>query len=617
MSQASEALTEAPSRTASKLAAWLYTRRWPMAAAAAAFFLQLILFAPLIAGYALTEDDFAVEAVSTPIGAPVSPARWVQDGFHGYFVTYGEWADPGTDFWRPLANLLFWLHYQIFGADWGSQLVFGYLTHAVVVGLVAWIALNVLQLPAGLAALATLIAFFNPAFWSSYGFPHQISMMASHPIFQTEILGALLTLIAYLAFLRSQYAWVAVILTAGVCLKETTLTVPISAAALVLLWMQPSGWRGSLRRAALLLLPVAVWLAAWKLVFRHGHSVYVLAAGSGGWAFILQPIRNALLWPTTLYMVSLHQTAQAIAVHHWGSVLEQGAALGINLLWWALVITALTLELRQRIFYPRTGPTARVTALLFAAGNLALVMLLQQSEPRFGYLWLALAPAPLFAVLAELPALQRWRLPVAAALTAGLIAPQLAAAAAIAMRSHTLDEYWSSRAAGSELTSILMKTPGSTTVYLVNDDAVTPVSPKYVSMVSHFRGRLVVLSTLNAVMGCIPDHSTLHPSSPRLVGTGSNLTLQYGAPPQCYRVWWPYYMPMLHDGRVKRGPYLTYDFPHASTGEQRLIGGAKIDHGDGWSIRSTDPACARPGGCEWLSYDPATRSYHVLAPSAQ
>src|SRR5262245_50922782 len=115
--------------------------KWAVSVGMVTFALQLWLCYPLIYDYFPNSDDIALEASSTAIGGPIDPALWLTEGFHSLFHPYPEWGSLPTNFWRPMANALFWIHYQIFGTQWGSQLVLGYFLHALIVSMTAYISL--------------------------------------------------------------------------------------------------------------------------------------------------------------------------------------------------------------------------------------------------------------------------------------------------------------------------------------------------------------------------------------------------------------------------------------------------------------------------------------------
>src|SRR5262249_44010515 len=140
--------------------------RWPILAGAVTFALELLRLWPLILAYFPTNDEIAIEAVSTAAGGKVNPTLWLTQGFHGYFVSYPEWGAINSDLIRPLANALFWLYYELFGEHWGIQLVVGYLTHAIVVSMVAFISLSVCRLRPFYALMAVLVAALNPGMWA-------------------------------------------------------------------------------------------------------------------------------------------------------------------------------------------------------------------------------------------------------------------------------------------------------------------------------------------------------------------------------------------------------------------------------------------------------------------
>jgi hypothetical protein len=585
---------------------------WCAGAAGCVFALQLWLCRSLIAGYYPTGSELAIEVTSTPIGGVVHPASWFTDGFHYYFQSYPEWLTAQSDFCRPLANALFWLNYQLFGSAWGSQLVFAYLTHALMVGLAGYVAWRLLRLQRPLVVLVMLIAALNPAYWSPNVTPdsfayNSVPELVQYPIFQTEILCALLMMGAFMAFIAGRWALVFAFAVSALLLKETSLTVPIAAIVLAGAWWRREPHR-TLAYLAWLGLPLGLWYASRALVFSHGHSFYVLSSDSR-WAWLLKPIRNLLYLPSTLYRGPLSVTRNAIATHQAGTLLLHAAQWLINAAWWAAIAYALWQAWRSagRHWFSR-APAPWICALVFALGNLCLVLLLQQPDARFTYFWFALGPAAIFAALAP----RRHGLLLAMLLGLCLCVPQLWAVQR-ALSADALRNYQLAKRSGMALVHLLASLPDTvSTVYLLDDLVAQATAPQFLARFAGFRGRLIVVNSVNPILGC----SAPPPTSGRyrLTRDAAGTQLDYQAPDCFYAM---NEAPLsLFDERhqLQRGRFLRYQFAHWSPARAAsdIVGASGYDVGSHWTLFASDPVCAAAGACVWLGLDPARQAYYLL-----
>jgi hypothetical protein len=585
---------------------------WCAAAVAITFLLQLWLCRRLIAAYLPTSGDLAVEVASTAIGGPVHAWTWLTQGFHFYYQSYPEWQAAQTDFCRPLANALFWLHYQLFGAAWGSQLIFGYLAHALTVGLTGYIASRVFRLSVWLALIAMIIAALNPGFWTGNDIANSVpyntqSELLQYPIFQTEIPCALLMMAAFVAFVRGRYLWFCVIATGALLLKETSLTVPVAAIVLVGVW-----WRANTRQAlshlVYLLLPIMIWYSIRAFVFQYGHSFYVLTSGSE-WGWLFKPIRNLLYLPSTLYHGPLGATVNALRTHDWATLALHGFQLLANAIWWLAVLYALYrawLDAGRQWLTAAAAPW--ICGLVFVLGNIALVMLLQSPDRRFAYFWFALGPAVVFRAFMD----RRHAVPIAAALAATLCVPQLFTMQR-SFSASALHNYELIKHSASSLYRTLGTLPeGVTNVYLLDDLVTQAASPDFLARFAGYRGRLVVVNSITPIVGC----SGAAPGAQRyrLQRDAAGVTLDYHTP-DCF---YPWYEPPLQladsHNQLPRGPWMSYRYPElkgprvAPPGEEMT----DYDIGQHWTLTVTDPACAAAGACVWLGLDPTLQKYYVL-----
>jgi hypothetical protein len=561
--------------------------------------LQLWLFQPLLRGYFPTNDEVALIAASTNIGGAPDYASWFTQGFHDYFQAYADFADQSTNFVRPLANFSYWLCYSIFGKDWTAQLVIGYLAHAAVVVVVGYIAFAVLDLTFPVALAAILIAFLNPAYWSRYQNPFSVPSVLQFPIYQTEVMATLLILMAFLAMIRRQYLGFAVCATGAILLKETALTVPISALMLTGVWIDRSRAR-SIRNAFFIALPLVLWAALRLLVFQPAGSVYPLQAKSAvGW--LGQPIRNLLLWPTGLFDTPLRQTFQAVSGHSWNSLTGQVAELAVNAAWWAALIAVVARECaRSERRQWLKMPAPWVCALAFAAGNLVLVIVLPATHVRYGYLWFALGPAALFAGLPR----TRLAAVIVAALTFGLAVPQLRAVAQ-SLSKESIAAYLTIKQSGRQLTELIGHLPDSIhTVFIIDDLESKNSSPKYLAKLAGYKGTIVFVNSILPIPGCNApaDDSTRY----LLRRYGETTVLTYRGP-ACFEQVAVAASPARFgsDRTIVRNASMVYSYPDLIVGDRVELGGRAI-------VQFKDPGCAVAESCVWLGFAPAARSYYPL-----
>jgi hypothetical protein len=584
---------------------------WCGGAVAMAFLLQLWLFHPLIADYSPTLDEFAIEVASTNIGGNLNPLHWFTEGFHYYFVAMPEWSTSASDFWRPLANLMFWLHYQLFGANWSIQLVFAYLIHAIVVGVSGLIALRVFNLDAKSAVIVMIIAFFNPAFWSASSGYHSLPELIQYPIFQTEIVCALLMLLAFLAFIRSRYALFCVIATVALLLKETALTVPVSAIALMGAWRSADA-RQSAKNFAWLLLPLLIWYVARKGLFEFGKSIYVLKPSGGAWSWLVKPIRNMVYLPTTLYHKPLTETRQAFLARDYATAFADSFRLATNCAWWLAVLYAFLVGcLKFGWKWFSKVPEPWVCGLLFASGNLSLVLVLQTAEPRFSYFWFTLGPAAIFGAFAN----TRFAFGLAAALGAALVVPQMLSVPRH-LSAESIGNYHLVKQSSRQLIGLLHDLPpGVTTAYLVDDVIVQASTPDAFAQFAGFHGKLVLVNSVDRMPGCKGRDN--EPSRYRLERSATETTLRYIAP-DCFAAPWNTAPLALFNANqeVARGPWMKYKYPELKrAGDLSLNGSVDYDVGRRWSVTVNDPVCNVDGACVWIGFDPSGHAYHVIGDS--
>lgn len=280
----------------------------------------------------------------------------------------------------------------------------------------------------------------------------------------------------------------------------------------------------------------------------------------------------------------------------------------MNLAWWIALGVAGFLIWRTR-GRPNnaSAPEPWVIALVFAAGNLLLALLVLPTELRFGYLWFALAPAALFCALSRL----RGAVALALVLSIALVVPQLHSLV-VSLSSQSIEAYRLARGSARQLTELLGALPGHvTTVYLLDDMADQTSSPEYFAKLSGFRGRLILINNLVPILGC--RASSQSAQQYRLTGSagGGETLLEYHAP-DCFQRAWnaPPLQLFDRDNSISRADMLTYHYPDLSTKGRKA--GLAYELGRRFTVRSHDPACRKGGACVWLGFDPAAHRYYVL-----
>ena len=579
---------------------------WPALAAAVTLAFQVWVCLPLIEHYVPTNDDIALVVASTEVEGWEDVARWITMGFRPYFLPYPEWNEFRTDFLRPLANVLYWLHHQAFDGDWATQLLVGYAAHAVVVGLTAYLALGVFGLRPPFALVAILIAALNPAYWHRTDSPYSIPYLAQFPIYQTEIVCALLMLSAMIALIKERYPLFAVFGTLALLLKETAL--PLSTSALLVAALSRRG--RPLKSLLWLAAPLGMWLILRVMFFQGGRGIYaVIPTREFGW--VLQPLRNLLLWPTGLYWGPLPDTLQAVRTLDLATLAMHGGQLALNAAWWALVVVAVAVAWRTRREWLASRPEAWVIALVFALGNLAFVIMPQATSVRLGYLWFALGPAAIFVALSRWP---RAGLGAAVALGLGLAVPQ-AWSITHSFSEESLRSYRLIKQSARELARVLAEMPATVSVvYLVDDLVAQTVTPHYKARLAGFRGRLIYVNNVLPIAGCRSSASARQRY--RLTREETAVHLEYRAH-ECLKPGWnvPPRPKIEHGNIIQRGSWLTYQFPDLTVAK----GGSEAsqrsyDLGRRFSVRFTDPVCQLPGRCVWLGLDPVAQRYYPLTP---
>ena len=334
-----------------------------------------------------------------------------------------------------------------------------------------------------------------------------------------------------------------------------------------------------------------------------------MLSSSSRWGWLLKPVRNLLYLPSTLYRGPLAKTREALLTHEPRTLLLHGFELAANAAWWGATLYAAWLAwqavMRQR---SSSSPEPWICALVFALGNLCLVLLLQSPDARFTYFWFALGPAAIFAALAH----KRYSIGLATALGLSLVVPQVFALNR-ALSADAINDYLLSKRSGAALTQLLGQLPPRViAVYLVDDVIAQGTAPEYLARFAGFHGKLTVINSVTPILGCQAPQSAS--SRYRLHSSPDSMTLDYTAPACFYQV---NQAPLrLFDGHgaIERGPWMKYDYPRLAVSAPAALRATTNDYDPGsqWSVTVTDPACVQVGACVWLGLDPAHQTYYVL-----
>lgn len=599
--------SESMAAVAATVARWPRKYWWAIVVAVSAVTaLELWSFRRILFDYFPALDEIAIQGASTPIGGPIDPLSWLTRGFNGYFLPYPEWQSAVGDSWRPLVNLYYWASYLVFGTVWSSQLIVGYLAHAAVVALVAVLSAGVLRLRIWPTAAAVAIALLNPGLvhLDSLRDPFLIPRAIQFPNYQVEILATLLVILSLFALLRGRFAWFCLWASLAVLLRETAVIFPACALALSVKWHSAEPGR-NWKYLAWVGAPLAVWLIG--ITCMSLHAQYAFAPHPIG--LLSQLPRRLMFWPTGLFQASLFDLKAAATRRDLSTLALYGGELSANMTWWLALLAAAIYYGRNRrqAAAPavQSGPHPGALALLFATGSLMLFTVLPP-DIRLGYLWFALAPAPIFYALMQLRAGAVY----VAVLAMSLVVPQIHSLT-IALSSPSVQAYGVARRSARQLAELLGSLAANVnTAFLVDDMVVQTSSPEYFAKLSTFHGRLVLINNIAPVVGCRPSSAPVQQY--QLFDHGEGETwLTYQAA-ECYASPWSVPALALLDQHnvIRRGDNLSYAYPDISTGERSAA--KPYEPGRRFTVRSKDYACATAGACVWIGFNPATQRYYVL-----
>lgn len=572
----------------------------------AVFLLQVWLFRPIWGDYFPTHDDIALVAESTDAGGPANVHSWLKDGYHYYFYSDAEWPwiHPSTDFVRPLSNSYQWASYRLFGTQWGHQLLVGYAAHAAAVAVVAYIALAIFGLSLPFAAIAVLAAALSPAYCGLYLNPYWIPWAIQFPVYQIEVLTGLLMLLAMVAFIRQRLVWFALLATVACLTKEPALTLPVAAFCIPALWLDKSRVK-TLGNLCLIALPLAVWFGIRSFLFVHKSEVYVLPTANSPIASVA---RHLLLWPSAMDLGQLRDLVDALHTRKFSVVAEHSMKLGVNLLWWLAIAAAMWQVIRTAARrWLSEAPTPAAIALVFALGNLGLVVVIQNTDIRYGYFWFALAAPVLMAILA-----QTYKRVLIAVLLVAPLAVSQASSLRTALNADSLERYHFVKHAARQFSEVLAKLgPQVKTVYMADDTFMRDTTQAYTAKLAGFRGAIIRINEVIPTSICSASDAASHYDLRERDGTTE---LNYRQPSCLTKPKKAIEVPLgavATDGTLQRGPNMSYSFPELTT--RAIDGRPQYDFGTHWQFFAHDPGCkAEPASCVWLGLDPVSATYVTI-----
>jgi len=363
------------------------------------------------------------------------------------------------------------------------------------------------------------------------------------------------------------------------------------------------------------LLPLAVWFFCKLVVFDHGLSPPATAAAHASVGSVLaQALRDAQFWPSSAFEGSLRDTVEAARSGNALRLAMDGLALALNLAWWVAILAAIFHAARR---YGRRwlleAPEPWVCAMVFALGNLALFLAMQDTQLRHGYFWFALGPLAILGFLSRL----RRGTALGAVLVLGLALPLLPGI--LVQRSKdAIDRTLLVKDAARQLVGTLSRMPPEVrTVYIVDDIVVQPAGPENLAKLAGFAGRVVLVNSLDMVAGCKP--SPADAPVRRLVSDAAGTTLEYEAPTECFRWAWMIAPTerLAHGPVIDRGPWMRYEFPELQARAASLVmNKVEYDVGRHWRLRVSDPQCAEAAHCRWLALDTRARRYEEIGSAA-
>jgi hypothetical protein len=332
-------------------------------------------------------DQWALIANSHP--AYAHPPQWLTQGFSGYFVYDPAVSKPYANFIRPGFNGSFWLLGLFLSPQSGGYLYFVYAVLGACAGAVYLLLRQQSAAPAWVALLLAAVVPLTPPLVPEIG-----TLLVAYSAF--DPLGAVLGVLAIMAWGRGRWGACALLLLLAVFTKETSL--PVLGALLLLSlwrWWSRRGEGATLLPAALVATPLLLWVGLRLAAFGNtAGGVYVFGGG-----LLHQLAHQALQWPFWLETLPFHLDGSA------GQKLQAWLLLAANL-GFALATAGIV---GQRVLRRREAPYPVELALILSW----LFMILVGVSDRLGAvlclcllgalgLWLGERRAPRLTALAAL-----------------------------------------------------------------------------------------------------------------------------------------------------------------------------------------------------------------------
>jgi len=342
---------------------------WPVAAASCSFALLFVFWLLAVHGkYFPWGDEFSLLVNSTKYFAP-HPGAWFLQGFSRYFGPYPEWFQGGSDFIRPVVNLVYYLSSVVFGTHWDRYLLVNYAAHSLVVGAATYLAHRSLKLGGWAVLCVAALTFLSPAVEN-----HVLYL----PSFAFDSLDALLVLVVCILTMERRYLTACMVALLASFTKEMSWFAPIAVAVCLLLTERSRTVRWRAMAAASFVAVLLPCLALRTYVFRGHLGAYTLSSLTSVRAVAMSTARGLAKWPAmplTRAEAGLGtQWRPDVGPHSAYAYALLAAGMVVSLLFWVVFATSLGQTLAQRRRLVSEESRARIVLTVFLAGSLVLLV---------------------------------------------------------------------------------------------------------------------------------------------------------------------------------------------------------------------------------------------------
>lgn len=213
--------------------------------------------------YQPDDNDITALADGLLLVPGASWQHWFTQGHSHFFDAYPEWPAGATPFSRPAFQFLIYLAHFLFGREWSYYLTINYLGVAGVVAVAFIIGRTALRLGNGPALVGAALVLVSPAVT---GF--SIWRLG----FASEALAGIFVGSAFLAVISRRDLLCTGFLLIALMTKETAAWAPFAAALTVVMRPDPpAGLNRRIASAAVMLVPVGLWLAI-RITFYGGMA---------------------------------------------------------------------------------------------------------------------------------------------------------------------------------------------------------------------------------------------------------------------------------------------------------------------------------------------------------